>query len=304
MISKLNLGAKKYRYYHIIAGLDSENPDASLAVLAEQLATNRVVRPTIPKTARPDEDHTIPRISVSTSIQGCITGIGLLGMFRRCLSDNEDAMSYAVDGLEVYPVIVLTFEFDKPLYRPTVDQVPDVDLTDEHWILDDAEYVDFKIEWLDMFSIKVAEKTSVQCRPEYVCAGVNFISPSGDSNHPWLNGLGHPLDSSDEEYIPGDIPWVSTNQVVKYLQGCSFENASSGCSKIVCENYHTVVKFILVSGTDRPTREDLLVFSVVDYKIKLVTCSDFIGCAVLADCANLLCAKGFSLDESLLYDYN
>lgn len=60
------------------------------------------------------EDGETPRICVSTSIDKCLT-----------------ALSYSLEGKYFY---VYTIQTDNWI-KPTIDQVPDVNITDEHWVL-------------------------------------------------------------------------------------------------------------------------------------------------------------------------
>lgn len=63
------------------------------------------------------EDSTVKRICVSTDIGKCLT-----------------ALSYSLDGKIFYVYII---QSDKWM-KPTLNQVPDAHLTDEHWVLEDA----------------------------------------------------------------------------------------------------------------------------------------------------------------------
>jgi len=68
-----------------------------------------------------EEDETTPRISLSPTIEGCLSAI---------------APIIDTDIYYVYQLI------NKPkLYKPTKEQVPDVEKTDEIWALTDTELV-------------------------------------------------------------------------------------------------------------------------------------------------------------------
>ena len=159
--------------------------------------------PYIPKTAGEHEDKSIPRICVAPTVEDCLTGIKLVGRLRRCLAANEDAMSYETLGLEVYPVIIL--EFDVPmnlLYKPNKHQVPDVDITNEYWLTRPVKASKVMLKWLNPRSI-IWEETY---RPEmwYKCKKVTFTRSVKGRNHPWLNGRGSILESSEQEPVYTD----------------------------------------------------------------------------------------------------
>ena len=109
--------------FHVVANIDSRFPSLMAALAVYNYDTP--VRPEKIFSAMPGEDAETPRICVAPTIEQCITGIGLLGRFRRCLEANEDAKSYATMGREVYPILVLQFADDLPYYTPTSEQVPD-----------------------------------------------------------------------------------------------------------------------------------------------------------------------------------
>ena len=155
---------------------------------------NYAVQPTIPSSAMPDEDRTTSRICVGTSLESCVTAIGTLGVFRRCLASNPDTKSYASLGREVYPIILQTFLVAADfLYKPTVQQVPDVNRSEERWLLKPVSPVSSRILWLDMFSITLDPD---DCRKAVNVCEVG--DPVGMS-HPWLDGRGHVLDCSEME---------------------------------------------------------------------------------------------------------
>ena len=118
--------------YHVVSDLEHH-----FNSLSESLkACRQPFYPKIPTNKSPEEDSTTPRICVARSVEECLSGISLLGVFRRCLAANEDAKSYATHGREVYPIIVVAFDVhSNSLYKPTPVQVADADLTGELWLL-------------------------------------------------------------------------------------------------------------------------------------------------------------------------
>jgi len=154
-----------------------------------------VVVPSVPVTTAFEEDVVTERICMSATIEDCISAIGTIGVFRRCVGHNEDAKSYATAGIEVYPIIIQTFEVDESdIYVPTKEDVPDVDMTGEVWLLRPMRPVECKLVWLDMFSIDVDSADFCHC------IGVRFYEnfPVGHT-HPWVTHSGHVLDSSEDE---------------------------------------------------------------------------------------------------------
>lgn len=180
------------RMYRVLSEL--ETSFNSLADAKRFCGRNLTVFPTIPRHASELEDKTTPRVCLCTRLDDCFSAIGLLGVFRRCLSRNEDAKSYMLDGLEVYPIIVQTFKGCKA-YKPTAKEVPDVARTGEVWSLGPVQPVFTGLRWLDMESILWDDN---DCRK---CASVRFVRGSlTGRHHPWLDGKGHILNSSEEEF--------------------------------------------------------------------------------------------------------
>lgn len=184
--------------YRVIANIDSRFPDEWAAIAAYR----SLAIPEIPKTTARQlgEDDTTPRICVAGRIEDCFTAIGLLGRFRRCLSANRDALSYAMSGNEVYPIIIQAFD-GKTAIRPTREQVPDWPWTNEFWITEPVRPLWTELRWLDMYSIRMAgiPETEEISGPPYACKSVCFVKPTEASTHPWLNGKGHVLESSEYE---------------------------------------------------------------------------------------------------------
>ncbi len=182
--------------YRVISNIDSKFK--SLHEALEYYDVSKPILPTIPSTCSPEENKTVKRICCAEDIRDCLTSIGLLGRFRRCLAANEDAKSYETEGSEIYPVLVLKFPDDVEIYKPSLSEVPDCDITNERWILKPtiAEYR--QVRWLGMRSIKFVEaKSKVTQRTIYKCVHVDWVDKNmPDAKHPWLNGKGHVLDCS------------------------------------------------------------------------------------------------------------
>lgn len=181
-------------YYHVVAPLEDKFTSLNEAVNYFKGGT---VDPYIPKHVAPGEDTSTPRICVASSIADCLTAIGIMGTFRRCLAANDDAYDCRTDGLEVYPILICEFR-NVDVYTPTEDEVPDVALTGERWILEPTEPSSVVLRWLSPLSIRWS-KSALSFNSNWVCKSVEFVEPSRLSKHPWLNGFGTELDSSMEE---------------------------------------------------------------------------------------------------------
>lgn len=190
--------------YRVVANIDSMY--VNLAQCMDYCGIKPFARltvvPRVPSTAKPPEDMVTARICVAPTVEECITAIGLLGRFRRCLELNDGAMSYSNIGRETYPVLVE--EFNRPLvYRPYGEQVADGIYTREHWILVPTTPNRSKIIWLTAKSILWKEVKGFNMG--YACKKLHYTdTPKPNMNHPWINGHGHVLESSDEEepYLP------------------------------------------------------------------------------------------------------
>ena len=177
--------------YRIITDLESMFDDIDAARAYIQKVRTEGVSPYIPRHAAPGEDVTTPRICVAPTLAGCATSLGLLGIFRRCLNANESAKSYENDD-EAYPVIVMKFPDGLDYVKPGADQVPDVDITDEHWLLEPAVPEWARLRWIGAYSILYDDEPELA-----VCTKITFLRSSLHKLHPWLDGRGHKLDSSE-----------------------------------------------------------------------------------------------------------
>lgn len=179
--------------YHVASNLET-----SFNGISEALSYfNNELIPRVPINKALGENSDIPRICVCKRIEDCFTAIGLLGTFRRCLGANEDAYSYGGKGIEVYPVIVLQFK-DKYSSKPPDDSVPDMDITNELWIRETVRPEVIELKWLNWSSIIWEDCVT---HYGYKCKSVKFIEPTPYSIHPWINGRGNILDSSNPEEV-------------------------------------------------------------------------------------------------------
>lgn len=184
--------------YHVITNL--ELMFGSLEEAEDWARSRPVFEPRVPATAMQEEDRITPRICGCLEIRDCITSIGVLGTFRRCMNANEDAKSYENDN-EAYPIMVAKFS-DDGWEVPTEQQVPDIRDTRERWLLKPARPEKIYIRWLDAYSIKAVEG---ECRTK--CTALKFLQDIRNYSHPWLDGKGHPLDCAG---MGGD-PWPDTS---------------------------------------------------------------------------------------------
>ena len=81
---------------------------------------DEVFYPRVPNERAQFEDDTIPRICVSTSVRGCIKGLGIDGT-------HHHVFLYT-------PVEYKGKKIKGHIFKPTVDEVPDVVETREKWI--------------------------------------------------------------------------------------------------------------------------------------------------------------------------
>lgn len=152
----------------------------------------RGIHPRVPYTCGLSEDDATARVCVAPTPELCMTGIGPGKWFRRCVNGDE----IYDNGDEIYPVIVC--EVDGDFIKPDPLQVPDADFTQEYWSLEKVCVVSAELKWLGCNSIKV----DVRGRGEYV-TDIEWVEPRNGLHHPWLDGKGHPLNSSDK----GSDPW-------------------------------------------------------------------------------------------------
>lgn len=299
MINKINLDTSaNYRYYHIVT--DLERRFDSLEQALDAYSTHQKIYPRIPGSYFSREDRSKARFCVSTSLEGCIMGLGVTSVFRRCLAANDFTQLYTIDNREVYPVIILTFEFGIPLYRPTSDEVPDVEDTDEHWITSETIPSKVELRWLDSNSIILREEKSNSGIYDLVCESVRFAIPNSQSIHPWLTGTGQPLDCDDEEYQNGDLPWPAVHEIELALNGVIPSITSSARVTLRCENYHTFLHFVLFYEDPDQKECDILAVQIEDCVIKIDAIHPSVSSDLISKCATIVLKYGFILDTSAL----
>lgn len=184
--------------YHVISNLELMFWSLDEAV---DWANNRPeFQPRIPATAMCGEDLSTPRICGAAKLSDCITALGVTGTFRRCLNANSEAKSYENDS-EAYPVLVAEFDDKLNWIKPSKNQVPDVAVTHERWLLQPARPAKIELKWLDAYSIRMRDAGL-----RMACTKIKFLDSTEGYSHPWLDGKGHPLDCPDM----GDDPWPNT----------------------------------------------------------------------------------------------
>lgn len=185
-------------YYHIIANIDTRFSSAEEALKFYTMGTG--YKPYIPETCACGEDNVTPRIPVAQSVEDCITSIGVIGRFRRCCAENEDAKSYEVEGKEAYPLILVMFNVtDDEVYVPSVEEVPDVWFTQERWLLEETkpEYVELVWVYPESIRYDIVGK-QLQDKVIFYCTQCHYTyEPLEGRHHPWLDGKGHVLESSE-----------------------------------------------------------------------------------------------------------
>lgn len=189
-------------WFHLMTDIEHrfKNLEQAEAFVKDLNDKKLKIEPTVPRTAMPDEDHTTPRICVAPSLEQCALAIGPTGVLRRCCNAHPDAFSYVTTGLEVYPVIILEFDTDD-IVEPTSEQVPDVNLTDECWITKPLYPTQARLVWLDPWSLEFLDEDP-DALDKFIPSRLSYDvtdAVQGRYNHPWLNGKGHILDSSEEE---------------------------------------------------------------------------------------------------------
>jgi hypothetical protein len=93
------------------------------------------VFPCIPHHTLPDEDRSILRICTSTSLDGCLTGIGL----NRIAKNGIESGGWGEDVFLPFTVLVFYVDWKDPWFLPTCEvskYVPDAFETNECWLLE------------------------------------------------------------------------------------------------------------------------------------------------------------------------
>lgn len=294
MISKLTLGVSKLRYYHLIAGLDSDNPDVSMIMLIEQFVNN-LSSPEAFLRQLGVVDSASDYLSVFPTVANAATALGVDSTFRRCISPEYKDKN----NTEVYPVILLTYDLDFVPKCPTVEQSPDVKVTGERWIPANTGYSDFKLCWVNHTSFTVESFDIGNGYIYSACDNVKFIEPVAESIHPWLNGCGHALSDPGPFSAKGDLPVEAINSVVEYLQQWADNYVPDRDSKVAYRVEDNLVKFSISPGFHRQEPDELLSFLVHDRTLLLESCSDEVGYLVLDGCIIRLRDSGYTIYPNL-----
>lgn len=186
-------------WYHLITNIERKFFDLKDTEEYVDLLNKRELKiePYLPTRPMPGEDKHIPRICLAPSVLLCMKAIGVIGMFRRTLESYEYGKSYVTQGKECYPIIKIEFDDNPHIYFPSKDLVPDVHMTLEHWLLTPTHVHSAEIIWLDPWSVKI-EEPEIYTPIEYKAYTTDDVK-NKNLNHPWLNGKGHILDSSEQE---------------------------------------------------------------------------------------------------------
>lgn len=179
--------------YQVICGLESSFPSMQAAMDFDRARPE--FNPRLPPIFADGDDRTTPRISAAPTVKDYITTMKPESTFRRCL-DGPCSVDYK-NANEAYPILVVWF--DPALGWIDTRSAPGTPtaLGQEKWLLSKAQPNTIRLCWLGHDSIKI--KTDPQTGLS-VCTEIKLLqSPTGYS-HPWLNGRGHVLDSSE----PGD----------------------------------------------------------------------------------------------------
>ena len=180
--------------YHIF--YDLETRFRSLAETNAWLEKLEFLYPEIPRTAAPFEDASTPRVCAAPTLEGCIEAVKAFAVFKRCvyMDMEDDGFKDYENHDEIYPIAIVELEGD--FVRPTKYQVPDVDVTDEHWSLGPARVVRKELLWLGHKSVQYEER-GAKSLDDYRCVAVHAVKNLEGKHHPWLDGKGHPLVCSD-----------------------------------------------------------------------------------------------------------
>ncbi len=173
-------------YYHVSIGLEDRYLSLEDAVSACDTMT---LKPRIPRYRLAGEDDTVPRLCVSSSVEQCISAIGVQGAFARCLGADL-VETYRFDNKhEAYPIFVFSFPDDISVYHPSKDMVPDIERTEEAWILEPISPQKVELVWLGAASIVVDKADENVCLEVYPLSRQDLAYKC----HPWLDGRGHKL---------------------------------------------------------------------------------------------------------------
>lgn len=186
--------------YHVIANLEKHFRSADKAL--EYYDLQFPIIPKIPSTRMSREDGITPRICVAPTIEDCFTAMGM-HRFLRCV---ESFLHFDTpEEKEVYPFLLLSFSQFEGYYTPSEKEVPDVGVTNEHWLRKPACPETVDLLWLTSNSIAWDQDINADDfgQGSEICAVVDYLKePPAWGIHPWLDGRGHTLDGvSAEKYF-------------------------------------------------------------------------------------------------------
>ncbi len=148
---------------------------------------------------------TKPHIFVACTVEQYVTALGIWGTFFRCTSFDDKIPSCATEGLEIYPVVVLTFSDTQLYHNPFLAEVPDCDISHEMWLMESAIPITIALRWLGANAIHYQEAVSIGVRtPVWECIRIGWVDELLSAfKHQWLNGRARcylPTETEDTSY--------------------------------------------------------------------------------------------------------
>lgn len=130
---------KKVTLYRLLYGIHDICPDAPIL-------------PCVPKNTMEGEDISIPRICTSSSLDGCLTGIGPSHIGLSALQEEINSGHPSIASMS-FPFTVICFQIDRgdpALLSPIKisKYVPDALWAEEHWITHPIAPVYTSTQWL------------------------------------------------------------------------------------------------------------------------------------------------------------
>lgn len=185
--------------YCVIANIDSKFRNLQEAQAVYNTFTPVISAP--PEVRDPMKDVTKQRTLVACIVEHCVTALGVRHTFFRCTSFDDKIPSCATEGLEVYPVVVLTFSDTQLYHKPFLAEAPDCDISHEMWLMESAIPITVELRWLGANAIHYQEAVSIGVRtPVWECIRIGWVDELLSAfKHPWLNGRGQVLSSTETE---------------------------------------------------------------------------------------------------------
>lgn len=196
-VNNRKVGINTSMYYHIVTDLESRFATLQDAIDAY---TNTKIVPRVPASKLEYENHITPRICVCKTIPDCLTAISVGSRMRRCLASNVYIPTCHMENREAYPVLILEFPDNIAVYTPSELDVPDIEVSNERWILHEIVPTKVTLRWIAFDSILLENPPD---HPDNLVAiSCKFVSNTAKYDHPWLNGRGHVLHSTklDTQY--------------------------------------------------------------------------------------------------------